>query len=191
MRKVVVLVASAFVIVSLSSFTAACAARIASIASCLQASEDDTVPAVSKEPPAQRSTAPAKKARATGLLGTWQCRMQGGASTLVFESESRLNLDGQPARYSVVGNALRVQDESGTQDYPFTLEKNTLTIGFAEGYELQFTKTSDKTVYDGEDAVSETDSERDGYGDGQTAGEPPAGVVSGGQALEGEAPGGG
>ncbi len=147
--------------------------------------------AVSKKSPDERSTTPVKKSRGTGLLGTWQCQMQGGTSTLVFESENGLNLDGQRAQYTVVGTALRVKDESGTQDYPFKLDKDVLTIAFAAGYELQFTKISDNTVYGGEDYGSEMDTEPGGYTEGEAAGGMDAQDVVGGQVPGGQVPGGG
>jgi hypothetical protein len=126
---------------------------LASFSSASGATEGKTTPKKSAE---QKTKGPAKKEPASALLGTWQCRMPEGTSTLVFESASRLSLDGEPVSYSIVSNALRVLDESGTQDYPYTLKNNVLTIRFFEGYELQFTKVSDKTRYTGEDYPPET-----------------------------------
>jgi hypothetical protein len=140
---------------------------------------------VSKKSTDQKAKSPEKKDTRAGLLGTWQCQMQGGTSTLVLESDSRLNLDGQPASYRVVANALRVQDENGTQDYPFKLDNNVLTISFAEGYEMQFTRISDTAEYRPEDYPPGTDTEPGVYGEGQTAGEIPAGGRAGGQTPSG------
>ena len=143
--------------------------------------------AASKKSPGEDVRSAAKKDQGSALVGTWECQMQGGVSTIVFESDSRLILDGQPANYKVVGNALRVQDETGAQDYPFKLDKNALTISFAQGFELQFSKVSDATEYRAEDYPAETDTEPGDYNEGQATGETPAaGGMPGGQA-----PGGG
>ena len=125
----------------------------------------------------EKATGEAKKEPRSSLLGTWQCRMAAGTSTLVFESANRLNLDGQQAKYALEPGAIRVQDESGTQDYPYRLQGNVLTIGFSEEYELQFTKISDKTEYTGEEYTGETDTgtEPEGYGDPEGAGQIPSG----------------
>jgi hypothetical protein len=147
----------------------------------------DEKSATSTKSTGQKTEGPAKKAPRTALLGTWQCRMPAGTSILVFESANRLNLDGQPAKYTLVPGALRVQDESGTQDYPYTLQGNVLTIAFSEGYELQFTKVSDKAEYTGEEYSDETDmgTEPEGYGEPQGVGGTPAGGQTDAQAPAG------
>jgi len=141
----------------------------------------------SKKPKEGKAGGPAKKDAASALLGTWECRMPAGTSILVFESANRLSLDGQPAKYTLVPGALRVQDDSGTQDYPYTLQGNVLTIAFSEGYELQFTKVSDKAEYTGEMYPGETDTgtEPGGYDDPQSAGGTPAGGQTDAQAPAG------
>ncbi len=114
-----------------------------------------------------------KDVRST-LLGTWQCRTAQGTSVLVFESPARLNLDGQQATYSVVSNALRIQGEYGAEDYPFRLENGVLTITFPEGFDLQFARVSDKTVFTGEEYPLDTESEPGAYGEPEAVGGPPA-----------------
>lgn len=84
---------------------------------------------------------------ASQLLGTWYCQLPMGTSVLVFQSTDKLSLDGQQAGYKVVKGALRVQDEYGTEDYPYKLADGTLTIRFPEGYELEFKKQSSGNGY--------------------------------------------
>jgi len=125
--------------------------------------------------------AAAGKSEASLLLGTWECRLPTGTSILVFESKTHLNLDGERVKYMLVPGAIRVNDESGTQDYPYVLQGKVLTIIFDDEYELQFTKISDSTKYTGEEYLEETEAqngEEDGAGvpvEGGVAGESPAG----------------
>lgn len=82
-----------------------------------------------------------KKSPVADLLGSWECRTQYGSSFLEFKSEKNLVLDGEPFTYSITGSALRIKDETGISDYPFTLKDGILTIKFAEGYSMAFTRT--------------------------------------------------
>lgn len=119
----------------------------------------------------QKTGGPQRKNPASALLGTWQCQMPTGTSTLVFESPTHLNLDGYRAKYSLVQNAIRVTDEDGTADYPYRLQGNVLTIDFPEGYELQFTKVSERAEYTDPADGGEGDYDDGGYDEGQgTAG---------------------
>jgi hypothetical protein len=126
---------------------------------------------VSKGSDNQTAQKPPVKDAKTALLGIWQCRMPTGTATLVFESANHLSLDGSPASYSVVQNALRVTDDDGTQDYPYTLKDNVLTISFPEGYQLQFTRVSDKTKYTAEDNPPAGETDAGAYSEDKPAGE--------------------
>ena len=74
------------------------------------------------------------------LKGTWRYSSYEGSIDLVFQSENQLILGGEPANYSLVRNAIRVQDEYYPVDYPLTLKGDTLNISFPEGYQLDFIK---------------------------------------------------
>lgn len=125
--------------------------------------------------------AAAGKSEASLLLGTWECSLPAGTSILVFESATHLNLDGERVKYTLVPGAIRVNDESGTQDYPYVLQGKVLTIIFDDEYELQFTKISDSTKFTGEEYLEETEPLDGGEGgagvpvEGGVAGESPAG----------------
>jgi len=80
-----------------------------------------------------------------------------GTSVLIFQSNSQLSLDGQQASYKIVPGALRVQDDYETQDYPYNLKNDKLTISFPEGYKLEFVKSSDETAYPGKQTQSQND----------------------------------
>lgn len=109
----------------------------------------------SKAPTEGKPRMKTTKGVASELIGTWQCRMPIGTSTLIFESDSKLSLDGEAARYRKVGGALRVTDESGSQDYPYVLNDNVLTVSFPEGYQMQFNKVSTETSHRGDFTGSE------------------------------------
>jgi hypothetical protein len=101
---------------------------------------------VSQKASAKKETAPvrtAKKSPTADLLGRWVCQTQYGPSYLEFKSENSLVLDGEPFTYSVSGSTLRIKEEAGTNDYPFTLKDGTLTIKFTEGYSMAYTRTDD------------------------------------------------
>jgi hypothetical protein len=106
---------------------------------------------------AVEAEAAAGKDPASRLLGTWECLLPGGKSILVFESKTHLNIDGERVKYTLVPGAIRVQDESGTQEYPYALQGKVLTIAFPEGFELEFTRVSDSTKYTGGEYLEETD----------------------------------
>ena len=126
--------------------------------------------------------AKAEKDPASRLLGTWECLLPGGKSILVFESKTHLNLDDEQVKYTLVPGAIRVQDETGAQEYPYALQGKVLTISFPEGFDLEFTKVSDITKYTGEEYPEDADAL-----DGGEAG---AGVPAEGGAR-GESPAGG
>ena len=128
--------------------------------------------------------AAAAKDPASRLLGTWECLLPGGKSILVFESKTHLNLDGERVKYSLVPGAIRIEDESGAQEYPYALQGKVLTISFPEGFELEFTRVSDSTKYTGEEYTDGTDA-----GNGAHEGEEGAagGGAAGGAQAGGEA----
>ena len=74
------------------------------------------------------------------LKGTWRFSSDEGSIDLIFQSENQLYFGGEPANYSLVQNAIRVQDEYYPVDYPFTLKGDTLNLSFPEGYQLDFIK---------------------------------------------------
>lgn len=82
-----------------------------------------------------------KDAGATsGLIGKWISYTEAGALVLVFESSDRLVFDGEAAAYTLTPGVLRVQEEYGAVDYPYSLQGDQLVILFPEGYRLKFNR---------------------------------------------------
>ena len=82
------------------------------------------------------------------LLGTWQCVTDEGTATLVFNSETSLNYNGEEIACQLSAGVIRVEDEFlGYVDYPYTLKEGNLSITYPEGYTLTFKKVAvkDKT----------------------------------------------
>jgi len=80
------------------------------------------------------------------LLGTWQYSNQMGTTTLVFNSASRLTLDGVPASYTISGNTLQVYADGQTFYYTFRLSGNVLSVTFPEeGFTIPYKKVSSST----------------------------------------------
>lgn len=75
------------------------------------------------------------------LLGTWQCVTEEGTATLVFNSETSLNYNGEELACQLTPGVIRVEDEFlGYVDYPFILKDGDLSITYPEGYTLTFKK---------------------------------------------------
>ena len=79
-------------------------------------------------------------AQTSNLLGNWECRTTEGILRLSFTSANQLVFDDEPANYTLVSGAIRIMDEFGVEDYPYTLSGNSLTITFPDGFQLQFEK---------------------------------------------------
>jgi len=80
------------------------------------------------------------------LKGTWQFSSYGETIDLVFQSKDQLIFDGETSSYTLVGNSIRIDDGYYVLDYPFSLDGNSLTISFPEGYELTFSRSSNSNM---------------------------------------------
>ncbi len=78
--------------------------------------------------------------QANTLLGNWVVHTAQGDIYLRFISNSQLIYDGEQTNYIISGNVIRIANEYGYTDYPFTKKKNNLRINFPEGYQLNFKK---------------------------------------------------
>jgi len=87
----------------------------------------------------------------TDLLGKWECQTQYGSSYLEFKSKNKLVLDGEQFAYSISGSTLKVEDETGVNDYPFTLKDSVLTIKFDEGFSMAFKPTDKIPEYEADE----------------------------------------
>jgi tRNA A-37 threonylcarbamoyl transferase component Bud32 len=81
-----------------------------------------------------------------GLMGSWQGPMELAFAPLIFESEDTLLFDGERSRYTLLPGVIRIQDEFGTEDYPYELRGDTLVLTFPEGLQLQFTRMGGSPV---------------------------------------------
>jgi hypothetical protein len=109
------------------------------------------------------------KSKSTGgtLIGSWQCQGKSGASSLIFESQSRLVFNGDAANYRLVHNAIRVQQDDDPIDYPYFFKGNTLLVTFPNGSRIQCRKTITPQSGSGKKDVSgnnETDGSKTGAG---------------------------
>lgn len=88
------------------------------------------------------------RASAGSLIGAWQCTSGVGNASLVFESQRRLVFDGEAATYEVVPGAIRVMDEDGPVDYPYTLAGRRLSVTFPDGMRMQCVKAGGSKSHD-------------------------------------------
>ncbi len=79
----------------------------------------------------------AHAASSESLLGSWRCQFMGESLSLVFQSESVLVFDGEPARYVLADGVIRVEEDYGVVDYPYTLQGDSLLLQLEEGIPLQ------------------------------------------------------
>jgi len=78
------------------------------------------------------------------LLGSWESRTEWGSMMLIFHSANQLEFDGEWANYSLVPGVIRIEEDYGYIDYPYTLQGDILIISFPEGYQLQFQRTGQR-----------------------------------------------
>ncbi len=71
-----------------------------------------------------------------GIMGRWICNDGVSPFDVTFESRNRLVFNGEPMEYVLASGVLRVRDEEGYVDYPYTLEGNSLVIVFPDGFRL-------------------------------------------------------
>ncbi len=76
------------------------------------------------------------------LLGSWRSNSEMGSLSLIFHSSSQLEFDGEMANYTLSQGAIRVFEDYGYIDYPYSLQGDNLIISFPEGYQLEFTRIS-------------------------------------------------
>lgn len=67
-------------------------------------------------------------ALASVLTGTWNGELQGQALVLTLGSNGQGNLNGNPIRYQVIGNALLIEEEGEVSAYQFRLQGNQLNV---------------------------------------------------------------
>lgn len=72
-----------------------------------------------------------------GLLGSWQCSGEQGASQLVFQSENVLVYDGEASSYMLAPGVIRVVEDFMPVDYPYTLKGDSLAVTFPDGSRIQ------------------------------------------------------
>lgn len=77
---------------------------------------------------------------AVTLSGSWVAHSSQQDIHLRFISQKELIYDGERLFYVLHGNTIRIANEYGYTDYPFTKEKNILRLSFPQGYQLEFTK---------------------------------------------------
>lgn len=85
----------------------------------------------------------AKKKEGPGLIGSWQCKSAISSDSLVFKSENNLIFNDEAFNYTLAPGVIRVQEEYGLVDYPYTLDKGILNVIMPDGTMLRCTKAGD------------------------------------------------
>ncbi|TLY32442.1 MAG: hypothetical protein E6K56_03225 [Ignavibacteria bacterium] len=75
------------------------------------------------------------------LRGVWEYRTYRDKWTLVFESDHKMILDREPADYSLIPEAIRVQDGNGSTDYPYNFDGTDLTLTLPDGSTRTYRKS--------------------------------------------------
>jgi hypothetical protein len=118
------------------------------------------------------ASANVKKKTPGGLVGNWECATPYGISYLVVKSDKELIIDGERFAYTATGGVLKVRDDEGISDYPYSLENNALTIKFEEGYELTYLRTEKVPDYAGGEEPADND--ESSYKESAAQSQPPA-----------------
>jgi hypothetical protein len=75
------------------------------------------------------------------LIGHWEYTSGGQTSTLQFVSQNELIFNNERSAYTLVHDAIRVNDEFGYYfDYQYVLNKDQLVLTFPDGYQYPFHK---------------------------------------------------
>lgn len=82
------------------------------------------------------------------LTGSWDCQGQDGAAQLEFKSQNQLLFMGEAVNYTLTEGSIRVEQDYGTVDYPYTLKGNTLSVSFPDGSRLQCGRSEKKNRQD-------------------------------------------
>ncbi len=96
----------------------------------------------------------------SSLLGSWECQVEFGVISLLFQTEKELLFDGDPVKYSLRPGIIRIDDGKGIQDYPYWLEGDVLRLSFPAGFQLEFARIESNPAIaeeDSESAESEID----------------------------------
>jgi len=80
---------------------------------------------------------------APSLLGGWVHEENGGAVSLVFESQDRLVYDGDTAGYTLRPGEIVVMQDQGPAAYPYVLKGSSLEITFPDGSRRVFRRARD------------------------------------------------
>lgn len=80
------------------------------------------------------------------LSGRWIFQNQQGQLILEFISANQLTFNGESVQYQLKDNAIQVMGDFGWIDYPFTTEKDLLTITFPDGSVIPFSRASSSAM---------------------------------------------
>jgi len=95
------------------------------------------------------NTSFAQTNNSSNLIGTWEFSIDnndGGTITLIFQSETQLLFNNEPASYTATDTELQVYADGEYITYPYTLQNNILSITFPDGTVIPFKKVSNKTT---------------------------------------------
>ena len=75
------------------------------------------------------------------LRGSWEYHTFRDKWSLVFECDHKMLFDREAADYSLVPGAIRIQDGSGSTDYPYRISAEGLTLTLPDGSERTYKNT--------------------------------------------------
>jgi hypothetical protein len=77
----------------------------------------------------------------TIFVGTWKFKDEEGPITIIFNSDSRLTMNGKSLDFTIVpGGILRIYGDEDTHDYSYTLAENVLSLEYQDGWRIECTK---------------------------------------------------
>jgi len=89
-------------------------------------------------------------------MGTWQYISSYGTSTITFNGDNTMVVDGEIANYAVNGNYIAVSNALGTVYYGYRFKDQNLILTFSDGtsVEMQKTDSANETVQPGGNLTS-------------------------------------
>jgi hypothetical protein len=76
------------------------------------------------------------------LRGSWEYHTFRDKWSLVFECDHKMLFDREPVDYTLIPGAIRVQDGSGSTDYPYRISAEGLTLTLPDGSDRTYRNTS-------------------------------------------------
>jgi hypothetical protein len=76
------------------------------------------------------------------LRGAWEVHTFYDKWELLFDSDREMLFDREPADYTLAPNVIRIRDEDGSTDYPYTIDGKSLTLTLPDGTQRTYRRTA-------------------------------------------------